>query len=469
MIAIRLRFAAGRYHATPWGRHVNEGVAEWPPSPYRLLRSLYDVWQRKCFNLQADDVRSVMERLAKSAPEFKLPAAVATHTRSYLSANAKDPSDKNLVFDPFLVFDRPHDVYICWPELDLSADERGTLTVLLENLNYLGRSESWIDASLWDGPGGGKFAARVSDETGHGQELVTLAGVVPPAEYKGKRPWMEALTFSTADLIKERVSSPPLLQPLKYAVPRDAVVVDPPRKFTPPPPAVEVVELSLDATVLPLVTTTIEVAEQIRTRFMGAHKKLVGEDNLSALFSGKEAGGGKKLDHGHVYILPQGNMDGRIDSILVVSPLRPFYPKELDAVRCIRELWQSDGRPTVRCVVTWQGIRDAKEQRPGAKMVQSATPFVPPRHWRKGRDRWKFIREEVRRECLNHGIGAELIEIESCELTYPKFDVVEYRRNRKFDPVRPGYALRLTFDRPVRAPFAIGYGAHFGLGQFKAM
>ena len=55
MTTIRLTFPAARYHATPWGRHVNEGVPEWPPSPYRLLRALYDVWQRKCFHLPASD------------------------------------------------------------------------------------------------------------------------------------------------------------------------------------------------------------------------------------------------------------------------------------------------------------------------------------------------------------------------------------------------------------------------------
>lgn len=46
MIAISLTFPAGRYHATPWDRHVNEGAVEWPPSPWRLLRSLVAVWKR---------------------------------------------------------------------------------------------------------------------------------------------------------------------------------------------------------------------------------------------------------------------------------------------------------------------------------------------------------------------------------------------------------------------------------------
>ena len=46
-VIIKLRFPGGRYHATPWGRHVNEGAVEWPPSPYRLVRALYDAWKRK--------------------------------------------------------------------------------------------------------------------------------------------------------------------------------------------------------------------------------------------------------------------------------------------------------------------------------------------------------------------------------------------------------------------------------------
>lgn len=468
MISIRLTFAAGRYHATPWGRHVNEGVAEWPPSPYRLLRALYDVWQRKCFDLPAQDVRVVLERLAASPPEFKLPRAVATRTRSYLSANSKDPSGKNLIFDAFLVFDRPHELHACWPEVDLNARERTTLGILLHNLNYLGRSESWVEARLGDEPAMGDFEARVSDIAGDGEELRPVACAVPGEEYKGKQSWIEALTFSTANLIKERVSSPPLLRQIRYAIPREAVSVDPPRKVVRKCSGVEAVVLSLDSTVLPLMTRTIEVAEQVRTRLMGAYKARVDKADMSPLFSGKGDDGQKRLDHDHVYILPQGNGNGRIEQILLINPQDSFSEDELNAVRGVRELWQRDGRPAVRCVVTWQGKRNDPAQRPASISFVSATPFVPPRHWRKGRDFRKFIDDEVRRECSNHRVSAELVKCEMPGCLPGLFDVVEYRRNRKNDPVRPGYALRLTFDRPVPGPFAIGYGAHFGLGQFKA-
>jgi CRISPR-associated protein Csb2 len=376
--------------------------------------------------------------------------------------------DKNLVFDPFLVFDRSHACYLCWDDLCVSSQDRDTLELLLRNLNYLGRSESWVQAELRDGPGDGPFECNVADVADGEHELEKVACAVPAGVYQGKQPWLEALTFSTGNLLKERASSPPLLRHVRYAVPKNAITVDPVRPVNRQPPTVQVVLLGLDATVLPLVTGTIEVAEQVRVRLMGAHKKRMGneESRVSPLFSGKTWEGQKRLDHGHVYILPRGNRVGRIDRILILSPREPFDSDELDAVRGVRELYQRDGRPTVRCVVTWQGRLDGGERRL-SRVVQSATPFVPPRHWRKGRNFGKFMEDEVRRECQNHGVGSVVASVETSQLP-PPFHETEYRRNRKDDPVRPGYALRLTFEEKVLAPFAIGYGAHFGLGQFQA-
>ena len=468
MTAIRLNFPGGRYHATPWGRHVNEGVVEWPPSPYRLLRALYDVWKRKCFTLEEDDIRAVLQALAETPPRFVLPSAVATHTRSYLSANSKDPTDKNLVFDAFLALERPHQCYIWWPHLDLSQNEQSTLRLLLHNLNYLGRSESWVQAELWQGGLAGRSEAFASDKADQNHTLEPVACPLPKSEYQGERAWLEALTFSTANQLKERVSSPPLLRHVNYAVPTNAISVDPHPRILRKHSKVYAVLLGLDATVLPLVTSTMEIAEQLRVRLMGAHKKRLNHDasKVSSLFSGKTSDGQKRLDHGHVYILPRGNELGRINRILIMSRLDPFKEDELDAVRCVRELWQSDGRPVVRCVVTWQGGLDEGERQP-KRVVESATPFVPPRHWRRGREFTKFIEDEVHRECQNHGIGAKPVRVDLLKALPGLYDVIEYRRNRKNDMVRPGYALRLTFDAEVLAPFAIGYGAHFGLGQFQ--
>src|SRR5215471_11786761 len=98
MTTIRLTFPAARYHATPWGRHVNEGIPEWPPSPYRLVRALYDAWKRKLADWDRNRVERVLAALSSSMPSYRLPPSRATHTRSYLSKNESDPQAKTLIF-----------------------------------------------------------------------------------------------------------------------------------------------------------------------------------------------------------------------------------------------------------------------------------------------------------------------------------------------------------------------------------
>ena len=90
MNAIKIRFLAGRFHATPWGRNVNEGEVEWPPSPFRLARALLDVWYRRFPELPRERVEAVL-RLLAGAPGFALPPATAAHSRFFMSANKPNP------------------------------------------------------------------------------------------------------------------------------------------------------------------------------------------------------------------------------------------------------------------------------------------------------------------------------------------------------------------------------------------
>jgi CRISPR-associated protein Csb2 len=385
-----------------------------------------------------------------------------------LHANTKDPTDKNLVFDPFLVMEPCRACYLSWPEVMLDEKQATTLDRLLRALNYLGRSESWVEAERWMKEPEGDVICDVAGSTNVAGQTERVACAVAAGEFAGKGSWMDALTFSTANLLrdKEKVSAPPAMRYVPYVLPSKAVVTDPPRRLEPPRVDTRYVMLGLDSTVLPLVTTTLEVAEQIRVRLMGAHKKLIGNPlKPSPLFSGKTPDGQMRLDHGHLYIMPLGNDKGRIDRVLLFSPIAPFTRDELNAVRGVRELWQSDGRPKVACVVTWQGPAMKLPEFAEARVVESATPFVPPRHWHKNRDFQMYLETEVRRECEHHRVEPPVQVAPSDPPSL--FDAVEYRRNRKGDPVRPGFFLRLTFDQPVRVPFAIGYGAHFGLGMFR--
>src|SRR3984885_5507794 len=96
MPTLKLRFPSGRYHATPWGHHVNEGLAEWPPSPWRLLRAFIATGYSKLHWAQVPDVaRSLIDRPAGALPSYALPAASLAHSRHYMPA----PVKTTLVFD----------------------------------------------------------------------------------------------------------------------------------------------------------------------------------------------------------------------------------------------------------------------------------------------------------------------------------------------------------------------------------
>jgi CRISPR-associated protein Csb2 len=466
MTTIELRFPAKRYHANPWGRHVNEGVAEWPPSPYRFLRALYDVWRRKRPDLNEEQVVTVLRALAEEPPAFQLPTAVSSHTRGYLSSNSLDPNEKSLIFDAFVAFARGSACYITWPAT-LKNREVETLAALLSGINYLGRSESWAEASLASAAAPGLHRCIPADRADFNGDLVQVTCPVPDAAYSGKRSWIDALAYSSSDLIKERRSSPPAMRTLPYIRAQRAVVSYVPAGSTRPAADISAVVLSIDGRVLPLATATLEVADQIRTRLMGIYRAIRGGDptELTSMFSGRDQSGEPLTTHGQIFILPQSNEVHRIDRILIFTKARFFDGDELNSIFRLRELWQSSDPRGLRCVTTWQGRSEEESLRPGATHVISATPFVTSRHRKKRQTEGDFLDAEIRRECHNHNLPAP-VAIRRIAKPRGMFESIQYRRNRKQDPSRPGYAFAMDFAEPVRAPFALGYGCHFGLGQF---
>lgn len=145
MIAIELRFTAGKFHGTPWGRQVNEGAIEWPPSPWRLLRSLMSVWHHKLPDVSEDAIGSLISKLS-ALPSFVLPPTSSAHTRHYMPTNASAVK----VFDTFAAVPKSRPLIICWPDLDLSDDQRDLLVRLVTAMSYFGRAESWVEGSVTD-------------------------------------------------------------------------------------------------------------------------------------------------------------------------------------------------------------------------------------------------------------------------------------------------------------------------------
>jgi len=329
----------------------------------------------------------------------------------------------------------------------------------------VGRSESWVEAKLHEG----ELAQGVRCEpigAGGSGDAIPVACAVPVGEYGEERPWMDALASSTAEFQKERRSTPAAMRMVQYGRPAGAVVTRVSKPAGGHAAGTQAVLLGLDARVLPLTIATIEVAEQIRGRLMGIHKRLTGDPKLvSQKFSGKDAAGTPLREHHHVFILPQSKDGLRIDRVLIYT--RDEKGFEGDELRAILQLDKLYGKTdeSIRAVATWRGSATNAKVRPGSRVVESVTPFAPARHWRKGRGTFEeFLLEEVKRECRNHGLPTP----SGISIAKPRgpFDWVEFRRNRKDETSRPGYGFRIKFDEPVAAPFSLGYGCHYGLGQF---
>src|SRR4051812_35490199 len=113
MTVLAYRFLAGRYHATPWGAHVNEGLVEWPPSPFRVLRALVATgFSRLGWTRIEGAARELFDLLASAPPSYSLPDGSASHTRHYMPS-FKGNTTK--VIDAFLRFPEGATLYVRYP------------------------------------------------------------------------------------------------------------------------------------------------------------------------------------------------------------------------------------------------------------------------------------------------------------------------------------------------------------------
>jgi CRISPR-associated protein Csb2 len=493
MLIIGLQFIAGRFHANPWGRNVNEGVPESPPSPYRLLRAVYDTWKRKRADWPERRLEPILRKLASRPPVFQLPPARAAHTRSFLNQNERDPAKKSLIFDAFVVLDPEVRILAGWPDVMLEGHEQSDLAELLGLINYIGRSESWVKAAIVPGLGRDDWNSRPSVENAVDSaniESVPVACPSPPAEYesrpllrkaRGKKAsatpisWLEALAWSTGELIGSRRTEPPAFRYVSYSRPTNCFNPLPRSTFAPRRRAVNGVLYALECKVPPLVTSTLDIAEQVRRRLMGIHRRLMNGDpaKVSHKFSGKDTDGKPLRGHRHSFFLPQDrDGDGWLDHVLLIC-VEGLDEGERRALDLLSSLYQRGGRPEIRCVpVLWGSIDELLKP---AKHLFSATPFVPPRHYRKGRGEFtEWLVAELRREATSRGLPAivRVSPLSRLGSDGHSFGWIEFRRNRKDDAAKPGYGFEIEFAEPTAprcGPLALGYGAHFGLGQFRSI
>lgn len=488
MLALAFHFLAGRYHATPWDRHVNEGAVAWPPEPWRILRSLIATWHHKVKHDGAYDeatLRSLMERLSDGLPEYTLPRASHSHTRHYMPQFASGKT--TLVLDAFAAVVRDEPLTVIWPHVQLTETQTKLLDSLLSVMGYLGRAESWVEARRVEDPPAANCrpgSETVDVETGEiVGEAVALIVPLTKAGYSSVRArflsdgkaakrlqgtlpedWLDALSAGTAELRKVGWSQPPAAHRVSYLRPAQALrPVCAARRVT--RPVGTTVQFLLSGKPLPRVEDSLRVGELFRQALMSRAKHRYGEDRLPAIFSGHGMPEGNR--HEHAFFLPwDADGDGRIERLVLHVP-RGMDNDQQQLAEQLGRLWNRDG-------IEWRlhfegaGTSAISPLLKRSAHWRSITPYLHPWYCKKGLG----VEQQLRRECRLRGLP-ELVSAErlptvpvgsrSCRPT--EFHRTRSRRGLQ-QPDENGSFWRLTFAEPVGGPVAFGFGCHFGLGLF---
>lgn len=468
MFRLAIRFPAGRFHATPWGRHVNEGATEWPMSPWRLVRALVAAHFSTPGAGTGDPALAAVLKL-DVAPSFTLPPASEGHTRHYMSLNQRDRQKTALVFDAFIALDRSEAAVVHWP-VELTAAERDAISGLAARVSYLGRAESWCEMRVL----GPEEEAPPPNCLPVGEIVlpgVELVRVLCPAQ--GAK--LEDVVRTTSELQKEGWSNPPGSAWVAYGCPRRTSGAQFARHAaTSGAAAPTVAEFALGGAVLPLFTEGVRVAEQIRAAALARH------GTPSMTLAGKDADG-KPLsgphNHAHYVCDARGRMP-RVTHVLVWAPAG-FTAQEQDALSQISYLTQRDNKPTLDVVLAGFGRPEhfAKASRLFGTSTRwrSKTPFIPPRHPKAKSD---APEDQVASELARRGfpaptriercLGAALSDPRAGDSGLVRWCEFETSR-RRYKPTTPAMGFEVTFDHPVAGPILLGFGSHYGLGEFEAV
>lgn len=499
--SLLIRFPWGRYHATPWGSHVNEARVELPPSPWRLLRALYSTWKLRRPDLSEGDVLGLLGRLAEPPMCFVPPHTVST-TRHYYPDSTHQrgvAGATDLTLDAFATIDPDTPVAFHWP-FDLEPAQRYALEALAASMPYFGRADSLCEATVefaWMPTPGGTFVPTDLDDTTmpDGGVVDVLAAVLPLE--------IESLVARPVDIRKRRLRFPEgsRLVPYRAVEPVPAPTSTKPRSRRPSTLPLAV-RLAIVGPVQPPATEAVALADRLRRAALNKLGDPGKGDPQHSYLAGRGSDGTQLREaHQHAHFLPIVE-DRRVTDLVVWAPGR-LSAAELIAIEGVTYVWSGDrftppsskessgnGDPAakaskIRVRATAVGSIDNVAPElvgPSARWI-SVSPYTSPRHL-KGDER-TFLEEDVRREAarrpwLTANVGSAQLVPPPSGASAP-IEFVRARPSKRFARAGgrgadggygPGQApplsrfLELRFETDVAGPVALGHLSHFGLGLF---
>ncbi len=469
MLALSFRFLAGRYHATQWGSNVNEGVIDWPPSPWRILRAIIATWKKTAQDIQDNEMFPILKTIAECDVSFSLPNTIQSHTRHYMPIWGEGKTTK--IVDSFMVIDPQECVVVIWNDVKLGKKQEEILDRVINNMTYFGRAESWCEVQRVEKP-----PPSNCFKLGDGVNIKDKNLVRVLVANKNNDKFFENLCVETGDLHKKRMINPPGSEWVQYELPKDTLAKQLENTSVSQKP-INIIRYRIAGSVRPKITKSLHVGDFLRRVAMSRYGK-ANENKTSQTFTGKQSNG-KPLEgnHSHAFFLPTDeDGDNILDHVTIIAR-DPFDEKEMNALAFMKYIrYGQNGFSLV-----FQGYGELDDFKKvsilqKSKRWRSVTPFVLNRHIKvRGRAGEKHIVDapidqlqlEIKRR-FGDTVTIKNIKINDANSTMKcSLKPIQFSRWRKDGLTGFGaYDVLIEFDKEIQGPLSFGHASHFGLGLF---
>lgn len=463
---IKITLLLNQYHGNAWHHAHCEGLIDYPPAPWRILRSIVAGSYNVNFSQeQQSTLKQLLWKMAQVCPTYYLPPTAYLQWRSPRPQVQNDGSINpgKILYSACLLVPEDDSAIYCNYDIDCSETEELTLQQAMKGLTYLGRRESpavweWVetmpDANAYPNPSGVRVVAS---------PMASL----PPGEL-----W-ESLNLSAAEVFQDRKQAVfPGVEQTTYKL--NSVTFHPTSDRTRLFP--KRVLLAVQGTVKVGASQAIYLCEALHQRLVKAHPE--------AVFTGMDMG--VKIDsHDHAFITPICDRSGRWIDYLELYSHQGFSPSAINAIananRVRLDQWVSliltDFSQLAEQSCCWETVtpmflgrypvvRNGKPRRiPGTSYQKDGAEhqalkylqFLP--HLQLHGER---VFEEMP-TGLGMKINGQLIAVCRCELWNGAGKMLNGKHGQL--ALEQGFRVKLEFTRPMQGPIALGYRCHYGFGS----
>lgn len=468
---IKITLLLNQYHGNAWHHAHCEGLIDWPPAPWRIMRSFVAGSYNANFSKEQQMIlKSVLWKMSQVAPTYYLPPIAYLQWRSPRPQLQKDASirpGKTLYSACLLVPEGDSAIY-CNYDIGCTEKELTTFQQSMDGITYLGRRES---PAVWE------LVEQMPEANAYPDQSGVRVVASPIATLTENELWA-ALTLSAAEVFQHRKQAVfPGVEQITYKLQSVPFAFESDRPRMMP----KRVLLSVQgATSKVGVKDSIYLCEALHQRLVKAHPE--------PIFTGMDMGA-KIGSHDHAFITPISDRTGRWIDYVELYSYQGFPSAAINAIANVKpvrlEQWVNlalaDFSQSSEQHLCWESITPMflsrfPVMRNGQPRLISGTCYQKDCAEHQALKYLQFLPHlELKGEPsfeefptgLGMKIGEELIAVCKCVVWVGAGKMLNGRHGKL--SVEKGFRVRMEFTRPVIGPISLGYRCHYGFGSLAPM